>query len=73
VAIAATRRSRLPLSWLLEFPSAGTSISSTPSLRIERYTDATASPAPGGLGLVAWAAALSVLGTAVAIRRDVDW
>ena len=29
-------------------------------------------PAPGGLVLVAWAAALSALGTAVAVRRDVD-
>jgi RimJ/RimL family protein N-acetyltransferase len=30
------------------------------------------SPAPGGLILVAWAAALSVLGTVLAVRRDVD-
>ena len=29
-------------------------------------------PAPGGLVLVAWAAVLSVLGTALVIRRDVD-
>jgi ABC-2 type transport system ATP-binding protein len=29
-------------------------------------------PAPGGLVLVAWAAALSVLGTVLAVRRDVD-
>ena len=28
--------------------------------------------APGGLLLVAWAAALSILGTALAVRRDVD-
>jgi hypothetical protein len=29
-------------------------------------------PAPGGLVLVAWAAALSVLRIALAVRRDVD-
>jgi hypothetical protein len=39
---------------------------------IEFSTKHLLGPAPGGLVLVAWAAALCVLGTAVAIRRDVD-
>jgi ABC-type transport system involved in multi-copper enzyme maturation permease subunit len=39
---------------------------------IEFTTAHLLGPAAGGLVLFAWAAALSVLGTAVAIRRDVD-
>ena len=39
---------------------------------VEFTTKHLLGPAPGGLVLVAWAAALSVLGTALAVRRDVD-
>ena len=39
---------------------------------VEFTTKHLLGPAPGGLVLVAWAAALSALGTAVAVRRDVD-
>jgi hypothetical protein len=39
---------------------------------VEFTTKHLLGPAPGGLVLVAWAAALAVLGIAVAIRRDVD-
>jgi ABC-2 type transport system permease protein len=39
---------------------------------IEFSTEHLLGPAAGGLVLVAWAAVLSVLGTAVAVRRDVD-
>jgi ABC-type transport system involved in multi-copper enzyme maturation permease subunit len=39
---------------------------------IEFTTAHLLGPVPGGLVLVAWAAALSVLGTAFAIRRDVN-
>ena len=39
---------------------------------VELSTKHLLGPAPGGLVLVAWAAALSALGTALAIRRDVD-
>jgi ABC-type transport system involved in multi-copper enzyme maturation permease subunit len=39
---------------------------------VEFTTKHLLGPTPGGLVLVAWAAALSLLGTAVAIRRDVD-
>lgn len=39
---------------------------------VEFSTKHLLGPAPGGLVLVAWAAALSLLGSAAAIRRDVD-
>lgn len=39
---------------------------------VEFSTKHLLAPAPGGLILVAWAAALSVLGTTLAIRRDVN-
>jgi ABC-type transport system involved in multi-copper enzyme maturation permease subunit len=39
---------------------------------VEFTTKHLLGPAPGGLVLVAWAVALSILGTALAVRRDVD-
>jgi hypothetical protein len=39
---------------------------------IQFTTEHLLGPLSGGLVLVAWAAALSVLGTALAVRRDVD-
>ena len=39
---------------------------------VELSTKHLLGPAPGALVLVAWAAALSVLGTALVIRRDVE-
>jgi hypothetical protein len=39
---------------------------------VEFTTKHLLGPAPGGLVLVAWAAALCVIGTTLAIRRDVD-